>query len=183
MIFPEKEIILKDGRTALFRGPLPSDAASALEYMKISAGETPYLLRTPDEITLTAEEEEQYLARVAADPNTASIFCFADGKLAGNCNISRKTKLKNNHRATIGIALKKEFWGLGIGTAMFKEMIAIAEDWGVAQLELEVIEGNNRAMGLYRKMGFEIVSHVPNAIRMPDGAFVKEFLMVRDLKK
>ena len=183
MYFESKEIKLKDGRTALFRSPLPSDAAVALEYMKITAEETPYLLRTPHEITMTVADEEQYLARVAADPNTVSIFCFVDGKLAGNCNISRKTKLKNNHRATIGIALKKEFWGLGIGTAMFEEMIAIAESWGVVQLELEVFEGNERAIGLYRKMGFEIVSHVPNAIRMADGSFCKEFLMVKCLKK
>ena len=183
MIFPEKEIRLKDGRTALLRSPLPSDATAALEYMKITAEETPFLLRTPNEITLTTEKEEQYLTWVAAVPNTVSIFCFVDGKLAGNCNISRKTKLKNRHRATVAIALVKEFWGLGIGTALFEEMIAIAEGWDVLQIELEVIEGNERAMGLYRKMGFEIVSHVPNAIRMPDGAFVKEFLMVRDLKK
>ncbi len=183
MIFPEKEIILKDGRTALFRGPLPSDAAAALEYMKITAGETPYLLRTPEEITMTVEEEAAYLTRYPSDPNTAMIICFVDGVMAGNCQIARKTKLKNRHRAIVAIALLKEFWGLGIGTAMFEEMIAIAETWGVAQLELEVIEGNDRAMGLYRKMGFEIVSHVPNAIRMPDGAFVKEFLMVKDLKK
>ena len=77
------------------------------------------------------------------------------------------------------IALLKEFWGLGIGTAMFREMIAIAEGWGVMQLELEVFEGNERALALYRKMGFEIVSHVPNAIKQPDGTLVSEFLMVR----
>ncbi len=183
MNFAPKEILLKDGRTAILRGPLPSDAAAALEYMKITAAETPFLLRTPEEVTLTISEEEKYLSRVIDDPNTVSIFCSVDGALAGNCNISRKTKLKNRHRATIGIALKQEFWGLGIGTAMFEEMIAIAESWNLLQIELEVFEGNERAIGLYRRMGFEIVSHVPNAIRMPDGTFCKEFLMMKSLKK
>jgi RimJ/RimL family protein N-acetyltransferase len=183
MIFPEKEIQLKDGRSALLRSPLPSDAEAALAYMKITAAETPFLLRTPEEVTLTVADEEKYLSRVAADENTVSIFCFVDGVLAGNCNISRKTKQKNRHRASIGIALKQEFWNLGIGTALFAEMIAIAECWGLVQLELEVIEGNDRAMGLYRKMGFETVSFVPNAIRMRDGSYVREFLMVKSLQK
>jgi RimJ/RimL family protein N-acetyltransferase len=183
MVFPEKEIRLKDGRTALLRSPLPSDADAAMEYMKITAAETPFLLRTPEEVTLTVADEEKYLSRVAADENTVSIFCFADGVPAGNCNISRKTKQKNRHRASIGIALKQEFWNLGIGTALFAEMIAIAECWGLVQLELEVIEGNDRAMGLYRKMGFETVSFVPNAIRMRDGSYVREFLMVKSLQK
>ena len=182
MRFPEKEIQLRDGRTALLRSPLPSDAEAALEYMKITAAETPFLLRTPEEVTLSVADEEKYLARVADEPNTVSIFCFVGGILAGNCNISRRTKEKNRHRASIGIALKQEFWGLGIGTALFEEMIAIAKDWDIIQLELEVFEGNDRAMGLYHKMGFEIVSHVPNAIRMPDGSFVKEFLMIRPVR-
>ena len=183
MVFPEKEITLKDGRTALFRSPLPSDAEAALEYMKITAAETPYLLRTPEEIRLTVADEEKFLSRFPDNPNSTMILCFVDGVLAGNCQIDRRTKLKNMHRASVAIALLKEFWNLGIGTALFEEMIAIAEGWDLMQIELEVIEGNDRAMALYRKMGFETVSFVPNAIRMPDGTLVREFLMVRQLKK
>jgi ribosomal protein S18 acetylase RimI-like enzyme len=95
----------------------------------------------------------------------------------------RKTKLKNRHRAAIGIALLQEYWGLGIGTALFRELIAQGEEWGLKQLELEVIEGNERGLALYRKTGFEITGAVPNAIRMPDGSFVREFYMVKPLKK
>ena len=182
MDFPAKEIRLKDGRTAIFRSPLPSDAEAALEYMKITAGETPYLLRTPEEIRLSVADEEKFLSRFPDNPNSTMILCFVEGKLAGNCQIDRRTKLKNRHRASVAIALRKEFWNLGIGTALFEEMLAIAENWGVLQVELEVIEGNDRAMALYRKMGFETMSFVPNAIRMPDGSFVQEFLMVKPLE-
>ncbi len=182
MYFAPKKITLKDSRTALLRSPLPTDAAAALEYMKITAAETPYLLRTPEEIKLTVADEEKFLSRFPENPNSTMILCFVDGVLAGNCQIDRKTKLKNRHRGTVAIALKQEFWNLGIGTALFEEMIAIAESWGLIQLELEVIEGNDRAIALYRKMGFEIVSHVPNAIHMPDGSFVKEYLMIRSVR-
>ena len=182
MFFPEKEIRLKDGRTAILRSPLPSDAEAALEFMKMTAAETPFLLRSPEECTLTVTEEEKFLSRFPSDPNAAMILCFVDGVFAGNCQIVRKNKLKNRHRASIGIALKREFWGLGIGTALFREMIAIAEGWDLMQIELEVIEGNDRAMALYRKMGFETVSYVPNAIRMPNGSFAKEYVMVRPVR-
>ena len=49
------------------------------------------------------------------------------------------------------------------------------------QIELEVIEGNVRAMSLYEKMGFEIVAATPNAIKLEDGNLLKEFLMVKPL--
>ena len=183
MYFAPKEIILKDGRTAVLRSPLPADAAAALDFMKRTASETPYLLRSPEECTLTLQEEEKFLSRFPDDPNALMILCFVDGVLAGNCQVVRKTKLKNRHRASIGIALLQDYWNLGIGTALFEEMISMGRQWELLQLELEVIEGNDRAMALYRKLGFETTGAVPNAIRMPDGSFVREFYMVKPLKK
>ena len=181
MYFAPKKITLKDGRTALLRSPLPSDAEAALEYMKITAGETPYLLRTPEEIRLTVADEEKFLSRFPENPNSTMILCFVDGVLAGNCQIDRRTKLKNRHRASVAIALRKEFWNLGIGTALFEEMLAIAESWGVLQVELEVIEGNDRAMALYRKMGFAVYGERPNSFQLKDGSMVSACLMSRPL--
>ncbi len=181
MHFPEKEIRLKDGRTAIFRTPSPADAAEMIAYMRKTAGETDYLLRTPEEVTMTVPDEEAFLLRIADSEYDCMIVCTVDGKLAGNCQISRHNKRKNRHRADVMIALLEEFWGLGIGTAMFEELIAIGKQWDLMQLELEVIEGNERAMGLYRKMGFETVSYVPNAICLSDGTLLKEFRMIKCL--
>lgn len=181
MIYPAKEFLLKDGRTALLRSPSPADARACLDYMRITAGETPFLLRTPEEITMTEEQEAAYLENTAASPHTMMLLCMVDGKLAGNCQINRRTKKKNAHRGSVGIAIIREFWNLGIGTAMLRELIAIAKEWGLLQLELEVIEGNTRAMALYEKLGFRTVGFTPNAIAMENGSFAKEFLMVLPL--
>lgn len=181
MNYITKEITLKDARTAVFRVPGEEDARELLQYLVDTAGETPFLLRTPEECTLTVEEEEIYLRNAAFDPNKTLILCTVDGRIAGNCQMERKTKLKNRHRAGIGIALRKEYWGLGIGTAMFRELIRLAKEDGIEQLELEVFEGNKRAIGLYEKMGFSIVAATPNAIRLPDGTVWKEYLMIKEL--
>lgn len=181
MYFQEKKIALKDGRIAVFRSPALDDAAEMVAYMRKTAGETDFLLRTPEEVTMTVAEEEMYLSRIAASEYDCMIVCIVDGILAGNCQISRHNKRKNCHRADVMIALLKEFWNLGIGTAMFREMITLAENWGLLQLELEVIEGNHRAIGLYEKMGFQTAASRPNAIRLPDGTMLREFLMVKTL--
>lgn len=179
MIFEEKEIKLKDGRTAVLKTPAVSDAEEMLQYLVKSAGETPFLLRTPEECAMPMEAEEAFLQRMRDSENEVMIACIVDGKLAGNCQISRTPRCKTRHRGSIGIALLQDYWRLGIGTAMLQELIRIAEDWGLMQLELEVIEGNGRAIALYEKMGFEIVSAKPNAIRLEDGTLLKDFLMVR----
>ena len=84
--------------------------------------------------------------------------------------------MKDRHRASVAIALLQEFWNLGIGTKMFKEMFQIARERnGVRQIELDFIEGNSRARHLYEKMGFRITGVKPDAIRMKDGTFVNEY--------
>lgn len=86
--------------------------------------------------------------------------------------------MKDRHRASVAIALLQEYWKLGIGTRMFREMLQIAQKRdGVRQIELDFTEGNNRARSLYEKMGFRII----DAIRMKDGTFVNEYMMLKRL--
>ena len=181
MRYRAKVIRLKDGREAVFRSPEISDAAILLRYLKQTAADTPFLLRTPEECTMSLEEEERYLEKVLSMEDKVIILCEVDGVHAGNCQIERKSKTKTRHRAMIGIALLKDFWGLGIGTEMFRELIRIGKEMGLYQLELEVIEGNERAMGLYHKMGFSITGEKPDAICLSDGRMLREFYMVKKL--
>jgi len=64
------------------------------------------------------------------------------------------TKDKVKHRAEFGISIEKEYYGLGIGTALTKACIECAKTAGYRQLELEVVAENTNAIALYRKFGF-----------------------------
>ncbi len=182
MIFPTKTITLKDGRTALLRAPKAEDAAEMVEWLRLTAQETHFILRTPGEVTMTAEQEAAFFERLAGSPFDMMIVCEVDGRIAGNCHLSFHNKVRTAHRGSVAIGLAKEYWNLGIGTAMFQEMIATAKKReGALQLELEFIEGNSRARALYEKMGFRIVGYRPNGIRLEDGTLLNEYLMVLPL--
>ena len=110
------------------------------------------------------------------------IPCLVDGVIVGNCSVRWSESIKTGHRATVGIAVVRAFWGQGIGTRMMEEMIRIARSSGrVTQLELGFIEGNARARALYEKMGFRINGIVPNAVRLKNGTLLNEYLMVKEL--
>ena len=96
--------------------------------------------------------------------------------------MNTNNRIKTRHKAGIGIALLKEYWGLGIGSGIFTEIIKSAQSRdGVELLELNVIEGNERAISLYKKFGFEIVAEIPDAIRLKDGTSLKEITMMKKL--
>lgn len=181
MIYEGKIVQLKDGREAVLRTPKIDDAAQMLDYLRTTSTETEFVIRYPDECNDTEEEESAFLQKIIDSPLNMMIACEIGGKIVGNCQLMLHGRLKTRHRAGVAIALTREYWGLGIGTIMFEEMIRIAKSHDIQQIELEVIEGNVRAMGLYRKMGFEIVAEKPDAIRLKDGTMLKEFLMIKKL--
>lgn len=181
MIFNETQFQMKDGRTAILRSPCEEDAAAMLCFLTQASGETDFLMKYPEEWEeYTLDREKSILQRANDDPNGLMIACLVDGKIVGNCMISFRTGIKARHRASVAIAVLKKFWGLGIGTKLFEELCLTAKErGGVRQLELDFIEGNIRARNLYEKMGFRITGEKPDAIRLKDGTFLKEYMMVK----
>lgn len=183
MIFAPVSFLLRDGRAGLLRSPDPAgDAADLVQYLYDTAADTPYVLRTPQEIRYTVEGEKAFLGDVVASPDACMIVCEVEGKIAGNCQITFRRGIKTRHRCDIAIALRRAYWGNGIGTAMFTAMERLARSRAdVTVMELEFIEGNARARGLYEKMGFRIVGMHPNAIRQEDGSIAALYLMQKQL--
>ena len=185
MVINDIEFKLKDGRSALLRSPKDEDVQGMLDYLYISAGETDFILRYPEECNkYTPESEKDFFDHTNESENDAMIVCLVDGKVAGNCQISWSNGIKTRHRASVAIALLSEYWHQGIGTRMFQEMIHIAENNSeILQIELDFIEGNSRARALYEKMGFRITGVRPNAIRLKDGTLLSEYSMIREIKR
>jgi len=174
MVVQAFEYILRDGRKALIRSPRDEDIQGVLDFLYISAGETDFIVRYPEECSkFTPEGEKALFDRINSSENEAMLVCLVDGKVAGNCHISWNNRLKTRHRASVAVALLREFWNQGIGTRLTQEMIRIAEEnENILQIELEFVEGNSRARALYEKMGFRICGIKPNAIRLKDGTLV-----------
>ena len=113
------------------------------------------MLTYPNENSFDSEQEAQFLKEKAISPNEIELVAIVDGKIAGTAGIeSVGEKYKVKHRAEFGIGILKEYWGLGLGKALTKACIQCAIDAGYEQLELNVVAENERALSLYRSLGF-----------------------------
>ncbi|MGT2907038.1 N-acetyltransferase family protein [Streptococcus dentiloxodontae] len=74
-----------------------------------------------------------------------SFFLLAEkaGEIVGTCNCNTFRKPRLNHRAEIGISVKKGYWGKGIGRQLLMEMIAKARQINIKLLSLEVRRDNS----------------------------------------
>ena len=173
MIFEEKKILLKNAVEAILKTPEISDGEKMLDLIRTASGETEFLARYyEDWAETTVESEVKWIENNRESENDLVITCFIDGEAAGCCEISFSSGSKSFHRAGIGISVRKKYWNIGIGTAFFNEIINAAKEHKSTEiLELEYVEGNERAKALYEKFGFFEASVKPKAYKLRDGSY------------
>lgn len=83
------------------------------------------------------------------------------------------------HAASIGMAVRDDWQGKGIGTALTKAVIELADRWlNLRRLELNVFTDNEPAVRLYQKFGFEIEGTL-RQFAFRDGQFIDAYAMGR----
>lgn len=179
----QKTIKLKDDRQCILRNAIENDGAAVLENFILTHEQTDYLLSYPDENTITAEEEGQYLQKKTDSPDGIEILAEVDGTVAGLAGIKAiGDKYKVRHRADFGISVDKNYWGLGIGTALMEASIQCAKEAGYEQLELNVVAENDRAIAMYRRAGFVEYGRNPKGFRSRISGYQEVVYMSLDLK-
>ena len=178
----EERITLKDGRRLLLRSAEEKDAETMLEYVRKTAQETHFLIRYPEEIKFTLEQEKQVIRSILDSDNAAWFTVFDGDRAVGNCSISRYgDQLKFRHRCNFAIALEQAYCGCGLGTLLIERACAMAKEMGFEQMELGVYADNKRGIALYQKAGFAEYGRIPRAFRLRDDTYIDEITMVRFL--
>lgn len=182
MDYHEKTVLLKNGKICTIRRGKESDAELLIEYLKVTAAETPYLTRTLDECDIPLEEEREIIREKNKADDALNLLAFVDGRHAGNCAFNPADDGSMlSHRCCIGIALCREFWGMGIGSALMEEILCAAKAAGYERAELEVVSDNEPAIALYRKFGFETMGTIPEGIKYKDGTYADFLFMTKRL--
>lgn len=181
MIYKEKKVLLKNGKTVILKSPSEDDWGKMIDYIKCVASESPYILRTPEECKDTEESEKAFINRHNNSELDCMITVYDGDTVVGNCNLNIKNRKKVRHRASLGIGIRKSHYRMGIGTVLIIELSIIARKLGCTQLELSCLGGNVRGKGLYEKCGFAEVGRIPNGVKYDDGTYADEIYMVKNL--
>ena len=181
-MFIEEEIMQLNGHEILLRNARPEDAPMLIEFLRVTCGETRYLMKEPEEVQLTIEQEISFIEEHNKSEQNLLILAFVDGEYAGNCSFEAKTISKRcMHRVGMGIALYQKYIGNGLGRILIQKLIKIAKDCGFEQMELDVVDGNERAINLYKNVGFVEYGRFPNADKYKDGTYADTIWMMKYL--
>ena len=113
-------------------------------------------------------------------PDDYLLVAEAGGEVVGNCGLHAAARSpRRRHAGSVGISVRDDWQGRGVGTALLAAAIDLADRWiGYTRLELTVYEDNAAALALYRKFGFEVEGTL-RQYALRDGTYVDAHAMAR----
>ncbi|WP_459479684.1 GNAT family N-acetyltransferase [Clostridium saccharoperbutylacetonicum] len=172
-----KEIQLKNGQILKLRKPVANDAEKMIEYLNTVGGESDNLLFGKGEFLLTVEQEVEYINRINNDTNTFMIVGIINDSIVSVAQISSPSRKRISHNSELAISVRRDYWGVGIGSALMEELIQFAKKHSIIKnISLGVKASNSKAIRLYEKYGFVKVGVHKNYFYV-NGSYDDEILM------
>ncbi len=115
-------------------------------------------MSAPAKSIINQPELQVYISDFGKKKDDIGLLAEAGGKVIGAVwvRIMNDYGHIDDNTPSFAISLYKEYRGLGIGTALMKEMLCILKNRGYKQASLAV-QKSNYAVRMYMKTGFEIV--------------------------
>ena len=132
-------------------------------------------------LQLPFQPKELWSKRLA-EPQRGSyslVACAAD-EVVGQLGLHTfPDRPRRRHVATLGMAVRDDWQGKGVGSALLGAAVDLADRWlNIVRLELEVYTDNTAAIGLYKKFGF-VVEGTLQMYGFRDGEYVDSYIMAR----
>jgi putative acetyltransferase len=124
---------------------------------------------------------EMWRKRLAEPPEGIfGIVACIDGEVVGHLNIHTfPNRPRRQHAAAIGMTVRDDFQGQGVGTALLQAAIDLADNWlNLRRLELEVYTDNEPAVRLYTQAGF-VIEGTLRQYAFRAGQYVDVYAMAR----
>jgi putative acetyltransferase len=135
----------------------------------------------PGTLQLPYPSHEQWRQRLAkTGDGTYHLVAVAGDRVVGMLSVHTfPERPRRHHVGVIGITVHDEWQGKGVGTALMRAGVDLADKWlNLTRLELEVYTDNESAIRLYERFGFELEGTLrQHAFR--DGHYVDAYTMAR----
>ena len=154
------------------------DAKDFLDLGGRLAEETQFMMLEPGERQTTAEEQRERIKAILSKDNSTILVAESNNNLVGFVTGLGGAYRRNRHSAHVVIGILQAFTGQGLGTKLLSELEMWARRQELHRLELTVMVHNERALGLYKKMGFEVEGTLRYSLFV-NGAYADEYYMAK----
>ncbi len=110
-------------------------------------------------------------------PAYGAFAAFDANKLIAQCAVHESPA----HPHTVAIVIAQPYRGIGLGRTLMTQLETFAKERNVAELGLLVFAHNDRAIALYRNMGYIQREYYPGDVIRKNGAIYDTIFMTKSL--
>jgi len=172
-----REFKANDGTEVKLRTPMWEDLDDLLDFIN-GLVEEEAMIAANQKHTRDSEIDwlARYLTNLEKDKHIA-VVAEVDGRVVGSCELTPRFG-RMSHVGSLGISVKDGYREKGIGQKMISELERQAPRLGLESIYLEVFSNNERAIYVYKKMGYEETGRIPACIKYKSG-YVDSVIMCK----
>lgn len=172
------QFISKSGHKILLRSATPSDARAILQlsYEVISENDT--LVMTIEDFSVTENQQSDYIAVYNQDPSNIMIIAEYNHNVIGILTFQGGVLQKYSHHGSVGMIVNKNWRSSGVGKALLTTFLVWADEHPLLEkICLEVLASNQKAISLYKKLGFIEEGRQKKQLKIANGHYEDQLIM------
>jgi|LGOV01.1.fsa_nt_gb ribosomal protein S18 acetylase RimI-like enzyme len=137
------------------RKAVRTDAQNIIDHIRLISGESEYHTFTSQEFELSENEQIRIIDSINLTNNSLMLVCYLDNVLVGVLTLNGGKRSRTNHSGMLGITIKEEYCGLGLGHRLLEYM----NDWitrgtNISKVNLVVHQDNVKAIKFYENHNY-----------------------------
>lgn len=160
------------------------DVKDIFDFVKIIAvKETNNVISLPEEFSTTIADQEKWIKYYSENENALLLVAEVDNKIVGVLDFKTHPKIRMSHSGEFGISILPEYQNQKIGSKMIEFLFQWATTRPqIKKINLCVFHPNERAIHVYKKLGFEVEGVQVRAVQISDGEFIDLVMMSKFVK-
>jgi ribosomal protein S18 acetylase RimI-like enzyme len=122
------------------------------------------------------ESTREFVRRILGGAGVQLLAVTQNDVVVGWCDIVRNPHEGFHHVGRLGMGLLPDYRGRGLGKQLVAQAVRAARQAGIERVELEVFASNERAIALYRALGF-VTEGIKRRARKLDGKYEDNVFM------
>lgn len=154
-----------------------NDASAVSNIIKILSDETENFPFSSEDYGVDIKRQKLFIDHLSKKENCILLGAFDKTSLCGLIYLEGGTKDRTYHCCNLGMGVLKKYWAQSIGTMLIKRTLDYAYNTEcIAKIDIQVNSCNERAIGLYKKFGFQVEGKNKRALFI-NGEFYDYLLM------
>lgn len=175
---------INNTQNCIIRTGKPKDAEALLEISNSVVSEGDYFIAVSEELDKKSLKQQSEQIQKIIDNEKETLLVAEINDVVVGSIVFRSSNLKRLvHTGSISMSISENFRGKGIGKLLLKALLDWAEEHPlIEKVSLGVFSTNQRAVSLYKRMGFIEEGRKVKEFKINENTYVDDILMYKFVK-